>query len=128
MQPDSNYRSCPTHCCPIHGCKYGHSGCPVVSGEFVPEPNERWPNNGCELCEADRESIEYLKQRGLVPEGFEGWNAIEQVVAAWDSYINASNPILAAYYLIAVDEAVGDLATYHPDYNLNTGLIGEPDE
>ena len=31
----SLYHSCQSHCCSIHGCKYGLTGCPVVSGEVV---------------------------------------------------------------------------------------------
>lgn len=27
------HKSCPTHCCVVHGCKYGHKDCPVVLGE-----------------------------------------------------------------------------------------------
>lgn len=40
-----------THCCPVHGCKYGDEDCPVDRQEVAPQyPN----NNGCESCEADR--------------------------------------------------------------------------
>jgi hypothetical protein len=40
--------SCPSHCCPKHGCKYGYDDCPVVLGTAQPTyPN----NNGCEMCE-----------------------------------------------------------------------------
>jgi hypothetical protein len=28
----SKHRACRTHCCIIHGCKYGHDDCPVVLG------------------------------------------------------------------------------------------------
>lgn len=31
------YRSCPTHCCRDHGCKYGLAGCPVKTGKIVQE-------------------------------------------------------------------------------------------
>jgi hypothetical protein len=54
-------RSCSTHCCPIHGCKYGYDSrgfvdskefyCPIGTRAIKPEyPN----NNGCEQCEADQ--------------------------------------------------------------------------
>lgn len=44
----NNHNACPSHCCPIHGCKYGHEDCPVVLRKVAPTyPN----NNGCELCE-----------------------------------------------------------------------------
>lgn len=42
------YRSCPSHCCPKHGCKYAKPGCPVANGTVTPEYP---PDNGCELCE-----------------------------------------------------------------------------
>lgn len=35
-----------THCCVMHGCKYGNSDCPVVTGEIVQE----YP---CEDCPSD---------------------------------------------------------------------------
>ena len=35
-----------SHCCVIHGCKYGDEDCPVESGDFVQE----YP---CESCGAD---------------------------------------------------------------------------
>lgn len=42
-------KSCPTHCCPIHGCKYADSECPVADGRCAPV----YPaNNGCEACDA----------------------------------------------------------------------------
>lgn len=37
-----------SHCCSVHGCRYGYTDCPVKAGALAPEyPN----NNGCELCE-----------------------------------------------------------------------------
>ena len=43
-------KACPTHCCPVHGCKYGHADCPVVLGTVPPVyPN----NNGCWDCRED---------------------------------------------------------------------------
>jgi hypothetical protein len=37
-----------THCCPLHGCKYGDEDCPVAALEIEP----KYPkNNGCEECE-----------------------------------------------------------------------------
>lgn len=52
-------RSCITHCCVWHGCKYGDDGCPVAGGEVLPSyPN----NNCCEYCEADRETVAYAEQ------------------------------------------------------------------
>lgn len=44
------HRACPTHCCPVHGCKYGHDDCPVAAGAVQPV----YPrNNGCESCADD---------------------------------------------------------------------------
>lgn len=43
------YYSCPSHCCPVHGCKYGYAKCPVSIKKVVPQFPK---NNGCELCEA----------------------------------------------------------------------------
>lgn len=33
----SDYGVHATHCCAVHGCKYGDRGCPVVSGEIRQE-------------------------------------------------------------------------------------------
>lgn len=34
-----------THCCVMHGCKYGNSDCPVVTGEIIQEyPCEDCPS------------------------------------------------------------------------------------
>jgi hypothetical protein len=35
-----------THCCAIHGCKYGDDDCPVVSGEVGGESSAKsvWMN------------------------------------------------------------------------------------
>lgn len=35
-----------THCCALHGCKYGEDDCPVVSGEITQDYR-------CEFCEDD---------------------------------------------------------------------------
>lgn len=40
-----------SHFCALHGCKYGASACPVVSGELVQD----YP---CEACEFDDEDDE----------------------------------------------------------------------
>jgi hypothetical protein len=37
------HRSCQTHCCVIHGCKYGHFDCPVTTGSV----EQTYP---CEYC------------------------------------------------------------------------------
>lgn len=48
----SSHGSCPSHCCPTHGCKYGDDCCPVETGRIAPEYRS---NNGCEECEDDEE-------------------------------------------------------------------------
>lgn len=55
LDPDNDYRCCPSHCCVRHGCKYGHwGGCPVVTGK---DPGVR-----CEACDdADVEAISRLE-------------------------------------------------------------------
>ena len=45
---EENYISGPSHCCKLHGCKYGLKGCPVSNGSVVQE----YP---CELCTWDLE-------------------------------------------------------------------------
>lgn len=55
---NSTFRSCPTHCCPEHGCKYGYDGCPVDSGEIQPVYSN---NNGCEDCEYDPPESKIVK-------------------------------------------------------------------
>lgn len=61
LKTEMSHRSCPTHCCPVHGCKYGDDDCPVVSGAAKPVyPN----NNGCEDCAAlaqEKSEIERLR-------------------------------------------------------------------
>lgn len=42
--------ACPSHCCPVHGCKYGYDDCPVELLKVIPT----YPyNNGCESCESE---------------------------------------------------------------------------
>ena len=49
----SKYRVHATHCCIIHGCKYGDEDCPVESGEVKQEYI-------CEWC--DENGIESLSE------------------------------------------------------------------
>jgi hypothetical protein len=37
-----------THCCPVHGCKYGSEDCPIKLGQMTPFFED---NNGCQACE-----------------------------------------------------------------------------
>ena len=49
-----------THCCPVHGCKYGKSYCLVVAGRLTPT----YPaNNGCEACEEDARTKSRLPEK-----------------------------------------------------------------
>lgn len=57
------HRSCPSHCCPIHGCKYGYATCPVARGQVPPEYGG---NNGCERCEADADEVRRVEAKGYV--------------------------------------------------------------
>lgn len=50
----TDHKACPSHCCPIHGCKYGYADCPVKAREVSPTYP---PDNGCERCQDDREEL-----------------------------------------------------------------------
>lgn len=54
------FRSCPSHCCIDHGCKYGYAECPVKTGRVEQE----YP---CEFCEDDAKealrTIEWLQRK-----------------------------------------------------------------
>lgn len=57
-------KACETHCCPVHGCKYGHEDCQIATGKLAPHYPK---NNGCESCEQDAndpgmQAIEVLKK------------------------------------------------------------------
>lgn len=43
MNKDNNHKCCSTHCCDIHGCKYGYDDCPVV----LKQVKQEYP---CEDC------------------------------------------------------------------------------
>lgn len=52
----SKYGVHKTHCCVIHGCKYGDEDCPVVGGEIEQQYT-------CEYCDFDGiKSIQELKE------------------------------------------------------------------
>lgn len=51
-----------THCCARHGCKYGHTDCPVVTVKVT-------ATSGCEICDFEREELEDFV--ALIPQGFE---------------------------------------------------------
>lgn len=52
--PVKNIGTHQTHCCKIHGCKYGDDECPVVDSSII----QAYP---CEDCEEVEEQIRNLK-------------------------------------------------------------------
>lgn len=46
----SNYKSCKSHCCELHGCKYNYSECPVKTKRVKQD-------HPCEFC-PDIEDVE----------------------------------------------------------------------
>ena len=46
------HKSCQSHCCEKHGCKYGHEDCPVVLGEVEQD-------HPCEACH-DEPTVVYV--------------------------------------------------------------------
>lgn len=56
MNKIHNYGAHPSHCCKWHGCKYGDSDCPVVSGEVE-------QLYLCEWCDDVLQNEEYFKQQ-----------------------------------------------------------------
>ena len=46
VAPLDPHRSCASHCCKRHGCKYGEPGCPVVAGTV----EQMYP---CEACDEE---------------------------------------------------------------------------
>lgn len=49
----NKHRSCPTHCCQIHGCKYGFDDCPVETGKIIGYTGK------CENCGLEHEYGHY---------------------------------------------------------------------
>lgn len=54
MTSDNGHKSCQTHCCERHGCKYGYDDCPVVMKQLEQE----YP---CEYCPSLEDIKAYLK-------------------------------------------------------------------
>jgi hypothetical protein len=46
------YRSCPSHCCVRHGCKYAYKGCPVKTGQVTQD-------HPCEQCTYEIDDAAY---------------------------------------------------------------------
>lgn len=55
-------------------------------------------------------------------------DAIEHLAWAWEAYAAASTPVLQASRLAELANAVHDVVSWHPEFNIETGLIGEPEE
>lgn len=59
---------------------------------------------------------------------FPGNDAIAAAVWAWEAFTEAKTPALQAHYLIETMNAMSDLASWHPGFNLDTGEIEVRDE
>lgn len=46
---DDKYKCCPSHCCQVHGCKYGFPGCPVATKQIIGS------TGSCEQCGLEQE-------------------------------------------------------------------------
>jgi hypothetical protein len=73
---DVSHNSCPTHCCPLHGCKYGYDDCPVASGTTRPEYGA---NNGCEQCEAKP-----------IHDAIDRWERVVRLTESTDGFAHSS--------------------------------------
>lgn len=83
--PDK-HRSCSTHCCLLHGCKYGHPDCPVTTREVAQEyPCEHCPEQPvtpAEQASAD-ELLHHLRECVSSLEGpLKAFSAAAPVIAA----------------------------------------------
>lgn len=56
---DDDFSSCRTHCCAVHGCKYGEEGCPVSARRVTQE----YP---CEECARAIDETGTFSKRGEV--------------------------------------------------------------
>lgn len=54
--------------------------------------------------------------------------AFEAVVAEWENFCDATNPVSQARAIIALNNAMGDLESYHPGWDIHTGSIWPPEE
>jgi len=82
------HKSCSTHCCIIHGCKYGYKDCPVVLGEVI---GIEGPH--CESC-LDMYN-EYDDFRAVFEDGSSFQHeSLWTMIDAIHSYRNTDNPIV----------------------------------
>lgn len=62
----------------------------------------------------------------LKEETIEGiYDAMDSLHTAWVRYTTATDMIGQADWLITLSNRMSDLASWHPDYDIKTGLIGE---
>lgn len=62
----ANHISCPSHCCELHGCKYGYKDCPVVLGTVDQEF----------YCEFDLSLEDLQESRKWLDKQFDHWKKI----------------------------------------------------
>lgn len=62
----SEHKSCPSHCCTLHGCKYGYDDCPVVLGTVEQE----------NYCEFDQSLKDLQESQKWLDKQFEHWSKI----------------------------------------------------
>lgn len=137
-----------THCCPVHGCKYGDADCPVTLGAASPRYSN---NNGCEHCELPSEADRAPDERevalaravhkvvGYVPAGWHDMIRLlghpdirEQAAAALEAVLpdvadRARAEVQAAVLALVEDAERGEgivLFPGHREYHtVDTGLL-----
>lgn len=55
-------------------------------------------------------------------------DAVHAVVAAWETFAAASNPVDTAAAISSLADAISDLASWHPYYDYHTHTIRYTDE
>ena len=69
MESLNDYRSCASHCCKNHGCKYGYEKCPVSTGAVAQE-------HLCEHCTWDLEDALTLDSSRIYRERLAGTRVV----------------------------------------------------
>lgn len=54
--------------------------------------------------------------------------AIQRLADCWERYDDAAGVAADARALLDLRDAVFDLTTYHPRFNVKTGTVGRPDD
>lgn len=96
---DEDYRSCRTHCCLRHGCKYSHANCPVVQGR----QEQAYP---CERC---TDSIDDAARWGEGPYSTPGEIGFDLTVALARADQTMADMPSAAQVHAAVEKALSGL-------------------